>query len=82
VRGGDRFDVILCDLVMPCMTGVQLAAELEGIDPSLARGLLFMTGGAFTETTQRFTESNRARVLEKPLDSELLRRHIHERLST
>ncbi|HEY6006449.1 MAG TPA: ATP-binding protein [Anaeromyxobacter sp.] len=82
VRSGERFDVILCDLVMPCMTGVQLAAELEQIDPSAAQALLFMTGGAFTETTQRFTEANASRVLEKPLDSELLRRHLHERLST
>jgi signal transduction histidine kinase len=82
VRGGQRFDVILCDLVMPCMTGVQLAAELEQIDPSLAEVLLFMTGGAFTETTRRFSEANRSRVLEKPLDSEILRRHLHERLST
>jgi CheY-like chemotaxis protein len=82
VRRGDRFDVVLCDLAMPCMTGVELAERLEGIAPAQAEALLFMTGGALTEATRRFAEAHAGRLLEKPIASEALRRHIHELLST
>jgi signal transduction histidine kinase/CheY-like chemotaxis protein len=78
---GERYDVILCDLVMPQMSGLQLAAELERIVPAQAQALLFMTGGAFTEATERFVGENSKRVLEKPVDPDVLRRHVHARLS-
>jgi signal transduction histidine kinase len=81
VRRGERFDVVLCDLVMPCMTGAQLAGELERIAPVQAQALLFMTGGAFTESTQHFAEAHAGRVIEKPIDRETLRRHIHALLA-
>jgi CheY-like chemotaxis protein len=34
IRDGERFDVILCDLVMPEMTGTHLLAELRASYPS------------------------------------------------
>ncbi|MFL5303363.1 MAG: ATP-binding protein [Anaeromyxobacteraceae bacterium] len=82
MRRGERFDVVLCDIVMPQMSGAQLAGELQLIAPDQAEALLFMTGGAFTEGTARFVEQNAARVLEKPVDSETLRRHVHARLAS
>jgi signal transduction histidine kinase len=82
VRGGERFDLVLCDVVMPQMTGPQLAAELERAAPDQAERLLFMTGGAFTDGTERFVEQHAARVLEKPVDRETLRRHVHARIAS
>src|SRR5205814_2154268 len=37
VRGGELFDVILCDLMMPQMTGMDLHAALAGSHPDQAR---------------------------------------------
>ncbi len=41
LRAGERFDVILCDLMMPELTGMDLHAELAKIDarPGVADGL-------------------------------------------
>jgi signal transduction histidine kinase/ActR/RegA family two-component response regulator len=48
IREGVRYDVILCDLMMPQKNGVETHAELERIDSDQARRLIFITGGAFT----------------------------------
>ncbi|OGQ17808.1 MAG: hypothetical protein A2138_13270 [Deltaproteobacteria bacterium RBG_16_71_12] len=45
LRQGERFDVILCDLMMPNMNGLELGAELELSYPDQAKGLVFITGG-------------------------------------
>jgi len=72
--GGDRdFDMILCDVMMPGRTGIELYDHLDGSDQGLARRLVFMTGGAFTPETQDFLKSNTVPVLRKPAElSELL----------
>lgn len=66
IRGGPPFDVILCDLMMPEMTGEQLFAELAATHPEQARRMIFMTGGAFTEGAQRFLDQVKNRRLTKP----------------
>jgi PAS domain S-box-containing protein len=70
---GARWDVVLCDLVMPEVTGMELARRLERTAPDLARRLVFITGGAYTEASRAFLAANGRRWLEKPLDPELLR---------
>jgi CheY-like chemotaxis protein len=76
---GERFDRILCDLMMPGMSGPELHAELARRHPELLPRLTFMTGGAFTEGARGFVESWRGPILEKPIDHLALRRLIHER---
>ncbi|MCE9575054.1 MAG: response regulator [Deltaproteobacteria bacterium] len=70
---GERFDVVLCDLMMPDMTGFELCATLERVDPSQAERLVIMTGGAFSPDAREFIEARRYHVLEKPFDSRKLR---------
>lgn len=62
------FDVILCDLMMPEMTGMQLHEEIARRLPAQARRMVFMTGGAFTDAAQRFLGEPGRFWLEKPLD--------------
>jgi signal transduction histidine kinase len=69
----DRFDVIVCDLMMPEVTGMDLYAELERSRPELVRRVVFMTGGALTARAREFLGRVPNPRLEKPFDLERLR---------
>ncbi|MCA9654689.1 MAG: response regulator [Myxococcales bacterium] len=74
VRAGEAFDVVLCDLLMPEMSGMELHAALEREAPELARRTLFMTGGAFTDDARAFLARDDVQWLEKPLRAKPVRR--------
>jgi PAS domain S-box-containing protein len=59
-------DLVLCDLMMPGATGMDLFAEVEGWRPDLARRFVFMTGGAVTQTAAQFLAQVKQPVVEKP----------------
>ena len=73
IRGGAQFDVIICDLMMPMRTGMDLHADLAREAPSLAARMVFLTGGAFTPFATRFLAAIANPVLEKPFDARQLR---------
>jgi CheY-like chemotaxis protein len=73
IAEGKLYDVILCDLMMPVMTGMDLYAQVMRNDPKLAGRFVFMTGGAFTPRARAFLESVVNPCLEKPLDTSRLR---------
>jgi CheY-like chemotaxis protein len=60
------FDVILCDLQMPEMSGMELHAAVRQQFPALADRFVFVTGGAFSGDARRFLEESVAVVLHKP----------------
>jgi signal transduction histidine kinase len=72
IVSGQRFDAILCDVMMPEMSGPQLHGELERQAPEQARRVIFMTGGAFTEEARSFLGQGRVPLIEKPLDLQRL----------
>ena len=80
LREGARFDVILCDIMMPQMTGVELYDELRRRDPALADRIIFLTGGAFTSSTRAFLDSVSNQRVEKPFDPHHLRTLISDRI--
>jgi PAS domain S-box-containing protein len=74
-----RFDVILCDVMMPGMTGMDLYAELGRASPDMAGRIVFMTGGAFTPRAVSFLEEVPNPKLGKPLNLEELRVLVTQR---
>ncbi len=76
IRDGARFDHILCDMMMPEMTGMEFHGQLAHVAPEQANVVTFMTGGAFTVGASHFMETHPRAWLEKPLDLEKLRRVI------
>ena len=73
VVGGERFDLILCDLMMPDMTGMDLHRELSRIAPDLASRMIFVTGGAFTDKARSFLSDSPKEQIEKPFNPANLR---------
>jgi CheY-like chemotaxis protein len=67
------YDTILCDLMMPEMTGMELHALVAQRKPALAKRFVFMTGGAFTPRAAEFLATVRNRRLDKPFDMDALR---------
>jgi PAS domain S-box-containing protein len=61
-----RFDVVLCDLRMPGMSGESLYARVEEKDPDQADAFVFMTGVGFGADVERFLKDSGRPVLEKP----------------
>src|SRR5262249_5190487 len=63
-QDGERFDVILCDIMMPGINGREFFARVQAFAPEQAERIVFMTGGAFTAETREFLPTTR-RLLEK-----------------
>lgn len=74
-----RFDVILCDLMMPELTGMDVHAELSRTDPATAERMVFMTGGAVTPHARDFLDRVPNARFEKPFDIRELRPLISRR---
>ena len=66
IRAGTRYDAILCDLMMPEMTGMEFHALLLDLAPEQADRMILVTGGAFTIAAQQFLERLRTPWFEKP----------------
>jgi two-component system, cell cycle sensor histidine kinase and response regulator CckA len=69
---------VLCDLMMPGMSGPDFYREACRVRPELEARFVFMTGGAFTEVGNDFLESMGGRVLYKPFDPSRVIACVHE----
>ena len=68
IARGERFDVIVCDVMMPQMTGMDLHDTLRTVAPDQADAMLFLTGGAFTARAREFLGRLPEAVIDKPVD--------------
>jgi CheY-like chemotaxis protein len=68
LAAGERYDVIITDLMMPGMSGMELHAAIAQLAPEQVARMVFMTGGAFTPTARQFFEQVTCPTIEKPFD--------------
>jgi signal transduction histidine kinase/ActR/RegA family two-component response regulator len=66
------FDAVLCDLVMPGMTGIELYEQLEALGLAVRERMLFFTGDASAPRARAFLSRVPNRAVEKPLAPERL----------
>jgi len=71
VLGGD-FEVVLCDLMMPSLSGDLFYQAVERIRPRLCARFVFMTGLRDDQRTGQFLTEIDSRVLRKPFAAEEL----------
>jgi signal transduction histidine kinase/ActR/RegA family two-component response regulator len=76
---GEHYDLILCDLMMPDLSGMDVYDAIRQRHPDLVEHVVFMTGGTFTERAQEFRASVPNDFLEKPLETAKLLELVAER---
>lgn len=69
ILGERPFDLILCDLMMPGLTGMDIYERVARERPGVERSIVFMSGGAYTERARSFLKSLPNRLLLKPLSA-------------
>lgn len=73
---GESFDVILCDLMMPKLSGTELFGQVAAQRPELVPRFVFISGGATKPEDRRFLEGIDNERLHKPFGGQVLRRLI------
>jgi CheY-like chemotaxis protein len=79
---GNRFDLILCDVVMPELSGIELYETLSKLDPDQARRVVFITGGGFTGGSPEFQQAFEERHIWKPFVLRELKQQLRSFLAT
>jgi two-component system NtrC family sensor kinase len=78
VESPRAFDAVLCDLMMPGMTGIELHRALARRRPELIERMVFITGGAFTEAAENFLDRVALRRMDKPFEPHMLLALVRE----
>jgi CheY-like chemotaxis protein len=76
------FDLIVCDIRMPGLTGMDLFDWLKAHRPGMTRRILYTTGDAFDSKTREFLEASQVPYLGKPFDLKQLKQNLEQLLDT
>lgn len=80
-QGPIRYDAVVCDLIMPGLTGFQLYERLGRERPDLLPRFVFVTGDLASAEAAEFVRRCRCPVVGKPFDLDRLMRVV-ERVAT
>lgn len=78
IEAGERFDVILSDVMMPEMSGVDFHRALASTAPDQHARVIFITGGATGADAQGYLDGISNPLVEKPFDLQRLRALVRE----
>jgi PAS domain S-box-containing protein len=80
LRSGAHFDIIISDLMMPEMSGMEFFDDLTEHFPESVARVVFVSGGAFTPATRAFLERVSNERVEKPFDPQGMRELVQRYL--
>lgn len=75
------FDLILCDIMMPELTGQDIYERLQAAGLDIINRFTFITGGAPNQLVQAFLESVPNSQLQKPFNAQTLRALVERKLA-
>jgi PAS domain S-box-containing protein len=67
-----KYDLILMDILMPDVSGIELYKKFQRLDKSVGNQVLIMTGDTLGKATRDFLQKTGAPYIEKPFDAEAL----------
>ena len=70
------FALIICDLTMPDVTGMDVYRDIQKHYPSVASRFVVATGGAFTADARDFLDEEEVQVIRKPFVISELRKEL------
>ncbi len=76
-----RYRLIVLDIKMPGMSGIELYKQLQKIAPSLARRVVFVTGDIIGRRTTAFLAKTKAPFITKPFDAIQFKTKVNEILT-
>jgi len=82
LEADQQFDVIVCDVMMHDLSGIDLHRWLVEHNSQLAAGMVFVSGGVFTSKAREYFESLDNTRLDKPIKVEEFVRVVMERVET
>ncbi len=77
-KGDIQFDLIISDVSMPEINGVDLFLYIEQHHPGLEKKIIFMTGGPLSVYLDDFFVNKKNMCLAKPFEYDQLRQTIKE----
>lgn len=75
------YDVIISDLRMPGLNGIELHDRLKATSPAILSHLIFSTGDIVSEEAANFVRTSECLVLQKPFELSALRQTIDAMVS-
>ncbi|MDD5510014.1 MAG: response regulator [Dehalococcoidales bacterium] len=78
---GRRYSIILLDVKLPDMGGIELYQRIKEIAPSLTRRVVIITGDVAGAGTSKFLKENKIPYITKPFDIKLLKQELNRILS-
>ncbi len=76
--GDEDVDLVLCDMMMPEVSGMDVYDRVAGSLPHLAQRFVFMSGGVFTERAVALKATPGVRFIKKPISIDDLRAVVRE----
>lgn len=73
IEAGQHFDAVFCDVLMPTMCAWEFLDRVRAVAPDLVARTVFLSGGAFTPQAVAFARAQRDRLVEKPVEPQVLR---------
>lgn len=80
ILSSSEYDLVICDIAMARMNGIEFFREIEERLPGMADRILFMTGGILSPSIQKFIQERRVSIIEKPFNFSSLFQGVHDAL--